>query len=605
MPPDALAGYARARAGLAHRFRSAGVLAVEGADRAAFLQGQLTQDVRGLGPGEARPAAGLTPKGKLLYFGWLAAQGDRLLLLVPRDVRSAVASHLGKYAVFQKVAVADVSDGFVLLGLYGPDAAGFPTPERALRLPEHGEFAAGILAPAEGREELDRLLSEAGSAAVSGEAAEILRVESGRPRFGTDADGTNLPDEVGLAPAISTTKGCYVGQEIVARQRTYGRVNRRLVGLSIPGRPRAAGHGLPRRGKARSRARPGHELRGLPPLRRHRPRFRFSRRPRRGDADGARRPGAARPRRVPALRVTPRAEPGRWEIHAALAGAQVGFALFPILGKIALSSIPPFLFAAFRVTAAAVLLDVIRRLHDPEKIRAADRPRIFLYGLLGVSFNQVLFIFGLFLTTAINTTILTATIPVFTLGAAVVLGRERLTRRATAGILLAGAGALALLNAQRFDWGSASLRGDLLLLANCSSYSLYLVLSRPVLAHYRVVTFTAAVFRYGAILIVLVALPDLLRFDAARVTPAAWACLGSVILFCTVFPYLLNSWALARTHASRVAFYVFLQPLISTVLAVAVLGEALTPKTIVAGLLIFAGLAATLVAGRLPARPLP
>lgn len=257
------------------------------------------------------------------------------------------------------------------------------------------------------------------------------------------------------------------------------------------------------------------------------------------------------------------------------------------------------------MTAAAALLEAIRRMHDPEKIRAADRPRIFLYGLLGVSFNQVLFIFGLFLTTAINTTILTATIPVFTLAAAVALGRERLTLRASAGIFLAGAGALVLLNLQRFDWGSASLRGDVLLLANCTSYSLYLVLSRPVLAHYRVVTFTAAVFRYGAILIVLVALPDLRRFDPARVTPAAWACLAGVILFCTVFPYLLNSWALARTHASRVAFYVFLQPLISTALAVAILGEALTAKTLVAGLLIFGGLAATLVAGRLPARPLP
>jgi drug/metabolite transporter (DMT)-like permease len=298
--------------------------------------------------------------------------------------------------------------------------------------------------------------------------------------------------------------------------------------------------------------------------------------------------------------------PGRSaEVHLALAGAQVGFALFPILGKLALASIPPLLFAAFRVVAAALLLEVLRRTYVREEIRPADRGRLLLYALLGVSFNQVLFIFGLFLTTAINTTILTATIPVFTLAAAVLLGRERMTGRAAFGMALAGAGALALLNAQRFDWGSASFRGDLLLLANSTSYSLYLVLSRPILAHYRVVTFTAAVFRYGAILIVLLALPDLSRFEPARVPPLAWGCLAGVIVLCTVIPYLLNSWALARTHASRVAFYVFLQPLISTVLAILVLGEFLSAKTVLAAMLIFAGLAITVVQGRLPARPLP
>lgn len=303
--------------------------------------------------------------------------------------------------------------------------------------------------------------------------------------------------------------------------------------------------------------------------------------------------------------MTTRPATRSWEVHLALAGAQTGFALFPIFGKLALVSIPPLVFAAFRVTAAALVLEGIRRIHSAEAIRPADRPKIFLYGLLGVSFNQVLFIFGLSLTTAINTTILTATIPVFTLAAAVLLKHERMGARAAAGIVLAGAGALALLNAERFAWSSSSFRGDLLLLANCCSYALYLVLSRPILAHYRVATITAAVFRYGAIFIVLVALPDLIRFEHAAVTPVAWACLAAVILFCTVIPYLLNSWALARTHASHVAFYVFLQPLIATVLAIAVLGEELTVKTVLAGLLIGAGLGVSVAGRRLPTRPLP
>lgn len=303
--------------------------------------------------------------------------------------------------------------------------------------------------------------------------------------------------------------------------------------------------------------------------------------------------------------MSPRSGTRPWQIHLALTGAQAGFALFPIVGKLALSAIPPLAFSAFRVVGAVLILDAVRLSRGREQIRASDRKRIFLYGLLGVSFNQVLFILGLSLTTAINTTILTATIPVFTLAAAVLLGREAMSVRAGAGIALAGAGALALLNAQRFDWASDSSRGVLLLLLNCTSYSLYLVLSRPILAHYRVATFTAAVFRYGAILIVFAAIPELSRLDVRAIPALAWACVLAVIVLCTAIPYLLNSWALARTHASHVAFYVFLQPVITTALAIAVLGEALTVKTFLAALLIFAGLSVTVLRARLPARPVP
>ncbi len=300
-----------------------------------------------------------------------------------------------------------------------------------------------------------------------------------------------------------------------------------------------------------------------------------------------------------------RPRPSAWKIHAALVGGQVGFGLFPILGKLGLSAIPPLPFAAFRVGAAALILEALRRARAPDPVEPRDRPRLFFYGLLGVSLNQVLFILGLFLTTAINTTILTTTIPVFTFAVAIALGRESLTARPALGILLAAAGALALLDTQRFDWSSASFRGDLLLLANCTSYSFYLVLSRTLLARYRAVTFTATVFRYGAILIGLLAIPDLLRFHPARVPSGAWACLAGVIVLCTVIPYLLNAWALTHTHASRVAFYVFLQPLIATTLAIALLGETLTAKTVAAALLIFAGIAATLARGRLPVRSIP
>jgi folate-binding protein YgfZ len=231
--------YLAARQALAHRIRALGVLAVEGPDRVDFLQGQLTQDVRGLGSGQARRAAGLTPKGKLIYFGRVRNDGDRLLLLVPSDARGAVTAHLAKYAAFQKVTVRDATEAYAALGLYGPAARGLvgALAPGDSALPPEGEFAAELFGPRERLDEWERALRDARSIGVSSATAEILRVEAGRPRLGRDANESNLPDEVGLSDAISASKGCYVGQEVVARLRTYGRVNRRLVGFRFPGEP--------------------------------------------------------------------------------------------------------------------------------------------------------------------------------------------------------------------------------------------------------------------------------------------------------------------------------------------------------------------------------
>jgi len=283
-----------------------------------------------------------------------------------------------------------------------------------------------------------------------------------------------------------------------------------------------------------------------------------------------------------------------WKVHAALFAAQTGFALFPIFGKLALVSIPPFVIAAIRVVSAAAMLEAVRRLSPSEPVAREDRGRIAVLAFLGVSLNQVLFIVGLSLTTAINTTILISSIPAFTLAAAVLLGREALTPRALAGTVLAAAGALVLLNAEKFDWESRYFRGNLLILANSLSYSLYLVLSRPVLSRYRPLTFTAAVFRYGWIPIVAVSIPALARFSPSRPAAGAWWSLAAVILFCTAVPYFFNSWALARVAASRVAAYVFLQPVIASALAVLILGERPGWKTGVAAALVFAGLAVSL-----------
>lgn len=227
-------GYAAAREGLAHRIRPAAILDIAGDGRIAFLQGQLTQEMRDLAPGVARPIAGLTPKGKLLFVARAVGLPDRVRFLAPAVLAGPMLDHLRKYVLGSRVAIEDRSADFVRIGLYGPEAGRFAPPEGVDRLPGEGEFAAELVFPAAGLAAADRALAAAGSEPVGEATAEVLRVEAGRPRFGVDMDGSNLPDEVGMSDSISTSKGCYVGQEVVARLRTYGRVNRRLVGFRFP-----------------------------------------------------------------------------------------------------------------------------------------------------------------------------------------------------------------------------------------------------------------------------------------------------------------------------------------------------------------------------------
>ena len=229
-----LPGYTAARTGLAHRIRMTAILDVVGEDRIAFLQGQLTQEMRDLGPAEARPVAGLTPRGKLLFVARALGLPDRVRLLAPAVLRVPILEQLRKYVLASRVAIEDRSGDFWRVRLYGPERERLTLPDDVARLPGEGEFAEELVVPFARRDAVGELLAAAGSDPVGDESAEVLRVEAGRPRFGVDMDSSNLPDEVGLTDAISMSKGCYVGQEVVARLRTYGRVNRRLVGFRFP-----------------------------------------------------------------------------------------------------------------------------------------------------------------------------------------------------------------------------------------------------------------------------------------------------------------------------------------------------------------------------------
>jgi tRNA-modifying protein YgfZ len=228
-------------------------LRVSGADSVDFLQGQVTNDVEGLEPGLGCYALLLNPKGRILAdMRVLMLDPDELLL--DSEQHETLRSTLSMYTIGRDARVADAE--MSVRSLLGPSAAsalGLEPPEAEHShvqgrlggvdvLAVRTDAGVDLLFPTADAGSVEALLAEKASQRGLEEAAEIVRIESGRPRYGIDMTADNLPGEVGLEQrAISFTKGCYVGQEPVARMHHRGHPNRHLRGLrlSAPAEPGA------------------------------------------------------------------------------------------------------------------------------------------------------------------------------------------------------------------------------------------------------------------------------------------------------------------------------------------------------------------------------
>jgi len=240
----------REECGLVDRSERA-VIAVIGPDGAEYLQGQLTNDVEGLEVGEGQYAALLDRKGHMQSDMRVLRPGaEEILLDTEAPARGAVVKHLTMYSIGRDVAVTDVSDERAILSLIGPrsvEIAGCAAlPENFCETTSVGGIeclAAGtregidLIAAAADRERLRGALLEHGAVEVSEAAAEILRIEAGIPRFGAEMGTETMPAEAGIVEStVSFTKGCYIGQETVARLHYKGRPNRHLRGLRLSAR---------------------------------------------------------------------------------------------------------------------------------------------------------------------------------------------------------------------------------------------------------------------------------------------------------------------------------------------------------------------------------
>jgi len=262
-----------------------GKLLLKGAEAAEYLQGQLTNDVEALRPGEGCYAALLDRKGRMqadmrvlnlsaVPLPHIAGEknsgaedpdsaaplprmegekrsgaegGEAIWVDTEPEALAAARRHLEMYKIGREVELVDVTEERAIISLIGPrsvEMAGSPAlPEYAVEevsvegiecLAVGTALGIDLIAAAVDRERLVAVLAGAGAPAVSPEAAEILRIESGRPRFGSEMDTATMPAEAGIVPrAVNFEKGCYIGQETVARLHYKGKPNRHLRGLSL------------------------------------------------------------------------------------------------------------------------------------------------------------------------------------------------------------------------------------------------------------------------------------------------------------------------------------------------------------------------------------
>jgi tRNA-modifying protein YgfZ len=225
-----------------------GAIDVLGPDAAEYLQGQVTNDVESLAVGEGQYAALLDRKGHMQTDLRILRVGEDAILIDSEGAtKDAALRHLTMYSIGRDVAVSDATAERGFLSLIGPRAAEIagtpPLPEFANEATEIAGvdvLAVGtrdgidLLLPVEERERVAGVLVDAGAVEVSPEAVEILRVEAGVPRFGAEMDAGTMPAEAAIVEdAVSFTKGCYIGQETVARLHYKGKPNKHLRGLRL------------------------------------------------------------------------------------------------------------------------------------------------------------------------------------------------------------------------------------------------------------------------------------------------------------------------------------------------------------------------------------
>lgn len=285
--------------------------------------------------------------------------------------------------------------------------------------------------------------------------------------------------------------------------------------------------------------------------------------------------------------------------HLALIGVQILFGTWPIFGKIVLRSMSTTNLMLCRLIGAAIVLTfVLRKLRPMWEMPRRDLAFLTLCSLVGVVGNQFIYLKGLSLTTVINTTLLSTTIPVFTLFVSILFGHDRWSLRRLIGITLAASGVIYLVDPARADISSQTTIGNILVISSSFLYATYIVISKGIFERYGALNVITWIFVIAAIICLPVGFFTLSTAQVHTLPLTVWLTILFIVLFPTVGAYYLNAWALTKVTPSTVAIYIYLQPLFAFGVAPVLLGERWNWRTVVAAVLIFSGVAIVTRRGR-------
>lgn len=254
------------------------------------------------------------------------------------------------------------------------------------------------------------------------------------------------------------------------------------------------------------------------------------------------------------------------------------------------SIIQPFGFVLTRVAVAGFFILLFHAIFIREKVKSwKDLALLFVCSFFGVTLNTMLFFKGLSLTTPINASVMMITAPIFVVVFAGVYLKERVGGRKIFGILLGLIGAFFLIAGNSLTFSSDNTTGNLLVAMNAMSYATYLVLVKPLLSKYNPITIVKWSFIFGFMMILPFSYNEFMAVDWFHLDATSWWSIAYVIFGITIFAYLANAWALTYVNSSVVGAYIFLQPVLATIIATLAGSDTLTLRKSLLSILVILG----------------
>jgi drug/metabolite transporter (DMT)-like permease len=253
--------------------------------------------------------------------------------------------------------------------------------------------------------------------------------------------------------------------------------------------------------------------------------------------------------------------------------------------------IDPFALVLIRAGVSMLLLWISGMFVRDKAMEKKDFRKLMLLGVFAIAINQLFFIKGLFMGNAINASIIMIFSPIVVILIEILFLKEKAPLIRIAGIITGIAGAFTLLIFRKpGTTGNDLFIGDILILINCISWSIYMVMVKPLMLKYKTVNVLKWIFLFGSIYVLPFGWSGLSSFNVSAMGGAQWACLAYVVVGSTFIAYFLNTYALTELSASIASTYIYLQPVIATIFAVLLNKDSIDFIKIISALLIILGI---------------